>query len=254
MHQKDRKPRLFFVLFRDFRGLLSTEHLMQDLCCFRRRGPHLFLASLFLLLIVPRAYAQELQAGAAKIDITPPLGFPMWGYGDRHDKPSVGVMDPLHARGLVLGTGKEKIAIVGLDLGRAPVRKSTAAIRERVKSEAGIEHIFLVGSHTHHGPVIELDDWPDREHSYVRELERKLGDVILEANRNMQPAKIGFASKEVPYNRNRHSKRPDPPVDREFLVLRIEDLNGRPIAHAVNFAAHPTSIDSKDCRFSADYP
>ena len=29
---------------------------------------------------------------------TPPTGFPMWGYAARHDKPSVGVLDPLFAR------------------------------------------------------------------------------------------------------------------------------------------------------------
>src|SRR5262249_9564530 len=195
-----------------------------------------------------------LQAGAAKIEITPPIGYPMWGYGARHDVPSKGILDPLRARALVLGVGNDRIAMVGLDLGRAPARKSTAAIRERVKAEAGVEHLFLVGSHTHHGPVIELDNWPDRDHSYVRELEKKLGDVIIEAAKAMRPAKIGIASKEVPFNRNRHSKRPEKPVDREFLVLRVEDMNGNPIAHAVNFAAHPTMIEAQDMRFSADYP
>src|SRR5262245_18830957 len=108
---------------------------------FRWTSAYLLASVAWLLLAVARAHSQELQAGAAKIDVTPPLGYPMWGYGDRHDQPSVGVMDPLHARALVLGAGKEKIAIVGLDLGRAPVRNSTAVIRDRVKSEAGIEHV-----------------------------------------------------------------------------------------------------------------
>ena len=55
-------------------------------------------------------------------------------------------------------------------------------------------------------------------------------------------------------NRNRHSQRPDKPVDRELLVLRVEDGDGKPIAHAVNFAAHATMQDSKILKFSADYP
>jgi neutral ceramidase len=227
-------------------------HLLRGFTPPAQRIVALILACFVLSAAVARS--EQLQAGAAKIDITPPLGFPMWGYGDRHDKPSIGVIDPLQARALVLGVGKDRIAIVGLDLGRAPVRKSTAAIRERVKTEIGIEHIFLVGSHTHHGPVIELDGWPDRDHSYVRQLERKLGDVIVEAAKQMRPAKIGIASKDVPFNRNRHSKRPDKPVDPEFLVLRVDEISGKTIAHAVNFAAHATSIESKDRRFSADYP
>ena len=32
-----------------------------------------------------------LQAGVSKVDVTPPIGFAMWGYGARHDAPSVGV-------------------------------------------------------------------------------------------------------------------------------------------------------------------
>ena len=36
--------------------------------------------------------------------------------------------------------------------------------------------------------------------------------------------------------------------------MRVEDLDGKPIAHAVNFAAHPTMREGRDLRFSADYP
>jgi hypothetical protein len=197
---------------------------------------------------------EPLKAGAAKVDVTPPIGYAMWGYGARHDAASVGVLDPLQARALVLAVGNERIALVSLDLGRAPPRASTAAIRARVKEAAGIEHLFLVGSHTHHGPVLELDNWPDPKKSYVRDLERKLGDVILEAAKALKPARIGVASKEVPLNRNRHSKRDDKPVDRELLVLRVEDRDGKPIAHAINFAAHPTMRPAKVLKFSADWP
>jgi hypothetical protein len=200
------------------------------------------------------AFAEEIKAGAAKVDITPPSGFPMWGYGARHDAPSTGVMDPLHARALVIAVGKERIALVSLDLGRAPTRQSTTAIRARVKAECGIEHLYLVGSHTHHGPVLELRTWPDQKNPYVVQLEHKLGDLILEAAKGLQPARIGVASKEVPYNHNRHSKLPEKPVDREFLVLRVEGLDGKPIAHAVNFAAHPTMHPAEVRKFSADYP
>src|SRR5947207_12581687 len=106
----------------------------------------LFGTLLIWALVCGSATADDLHAGAAKVDITPPTGYPMWGYGARHDLPSHGVLDPLHARALVLTAGKERIALVSLDLGRAPTRQSTAAIRARVKEGAGIEHIFLVGS------------------------------------------------------------------------------------------------------------
>jgi neutral ceramidase len=217
---------------------------MRSLC------PLLFVGA---FLAVGAARADGLQAGAARVDITPPTGFPMWGYGARHDAPSEGVLDPLQARALVLAADKERIALVSLDLGRPPTRQSTAAIRERVQA-AGIGHVFLVASHTHHGPVLEVDNWPDPKNPYHRQLEQKLADVILEAAKGLRPARLGITVREVPFNRNRHSKRDDKPVDRDLLLLRLEDGDGKPVAHAVNFAAHPTIQDPKLLKFSADYP
>jgi hypothetical protein len=214
----------------------------------------MFVGLACLLTTPPLAAADELKAGAAKTDITPPTGYAMWGYAARHDQPSEGVLDPLRARALVLAVGKERIALVSLDLGRAPTRQSMARIRKRAKDEAGVEHLFVGGSHTHHGPVIELDDWPTPEKSYVSELEKKLGDLIAAAAKDLRPARLGVTAREVPFNRNRHSKRDDKPVDRQLLVLRVEDLDGKPIAHAVNFAAHPTMLATELRKFSADYP
>src|SRR5208337_2850495 len=125
--------------------------------------------------------AEELKAGAARSDITPPTGHPMWGYAARHDAASVGVLDPLRVRALVLEVGERRIALVSLDLGRAPTRQSMSAIRARAKADAGVEHLFVVASHTHHGPVLELDNWPTPRDPYVRQLERKIGDAIVEA-------------------------------------------------------------------------
>jgi hypothetical protein len=204
--------------------------------------------------VLPPSFAADLKAGAATVDITPPTGYAMWGYAARHDAPSVGVLDPLRARALVLAVGDERIALVSLDLGRAPTRSVTAAIRSRVKTEAVVTHVFLVASHTHHGPVLELDDWPTPKESYVRQLEKQLGDLIVTAAKALRPARLGVAAKETTFNRNRHSQRPDAPVDRELLVLRVEDADGKPIAHAVNFAAHPTMRESTLHKFSADYP
>jgi neutral ceramidase len=201
----------------------------------------------------PALRAEGLQAGAARVDITPPTGFAMWGYSARHDAPCQGALDPLEARAVVLAAGKGRIAIVSLDLGRAPTRQSTAAIRRQVRA-AGIEHLFLTASHTHHGPVIELDNWPTPKDSYVRALEKKIGSVILAAAAALRPARIGVASKEVSLNRNRHSRRADKPVDRELTAVRIEGEDGKAIAHLVNFAAHPTLQDEKLRKFSADYP
>src|SRR5262245_44428389 len=87
------------------------------------------------LLVAGPARAAGLEAGAATADITPPTGYPMWGYAARHDKPSDGVLDPLLARALVLKAGEAKVALVSLDLGRAPTRDSMTRIRDALKGE-----------------------------------------------------------------------------------------------------------------------
>jgi hypothetical protein len=204
------------------------------------------------LALVPGVSRGALEAGAATADITPPTGYAMWGYSARKDKPSDGVRDKLFARALVLKSGDTKIAIVSLDLGRAPTRGCLAKIREKLKAD-GITELFLVASHTHHGPVIEVDTWP-KEKPYVRELEEALVGVIRKADAARRPARYGVASTEVTLNRNRQSKRKDAPVDRELSVLFVEGTDGKPIAVAVNFAAHPTMLPTALMKFSADYP
>src|SRR5260221_512786 len=149
-----------------------------------------------VVLGMPDLLRADFEAGAAKIDITPPTGYAMWGYSSRKDKPCVGVRDPLHARALVLKSGDAKIALVSLDLGRAPTRESMKRIREKLKPD-GFAELFLVASHTHHGPVIEVDTWPkDAKKPYVRELEEKLVEVIQKADAARKPARYGVESTE----------------------------------------------------------
>lgn len=195
------------------------------------------------------------QAGAHTVDVTPPVGLPMWGYGARHDKPSEGVMDPLEANALVLCFGAQKVALVGLDMGRPPMRNSMARIRDAIRSKAGVEHVFIVGSHTHHGACVEIPDQPSKENSYQRAFEDGIIEAIVQAERKKAPAKWAVGSVQTKdRNRNRHSKIPPVPVDRELAVIRVDDLEGNVIGVAVNFAAHPTSIPAEVMLYSPDYP
>jgi hypothetical protein len=208
--------------------------------------------ALLMFVVLPVHAAEAFKAGAARTDITPPIGYPMWGYAARHDAPSQGVLDPLQARALVLEASGMKLAIVSLDLGRAPTRMSMTSLRERLRKQ-GVEHMMLVASHTHHGPVLELDSWPDANGPYTRQLENKLVDLVVDAAGKLRPARWGAASRDVPFNRNRQSKRPDAPTDRTLTLFRVEDTDGKPIAHLVNYPAHPTMIDAKVLQFSADF-
>jgi hypothetical protein len=101
--------------------------------------------------------------------------------------------------------------------------------------------------------VIELDNWPTPDKSYVRDLERKIAQVIADAHERCRPARLGIISVETTLSRNRHSKRQDRPVDRELVLVRLDDEAGKPLAHLVNFAAHPTMLPAKLREFSPDF-
>ena len=213
------------------------------------------------VMLFAAASQAEFKAGFAKIDITPQKPCPMWGYGDRHDALSTGTLDPLYAKALVIQAGGDKLALVGLDMGRSPTEAMMGRIRKAVKETSGVGYLMIVGSHTHYGPVIELLDKDgmgkgrfDDAVAYASEFERKVTGVINQAAAKMQDVKIGWGSKEVPYNRNRHWKAEPKPLDKELAVIRFDDMSGKPFAVIVNFAAHPTSLSPSQLLFSAEYP
>jgi neutral ceramidase len=223
----------------------------------------LLVAALFVFPVLSPGEEQPgvFKVGAAKRDITPKEGMPMWGYGARHASLSTGALDPLYAAAVVIQAGSNKVAIVGLDLGRSPAEKSLQVIRERIKTEAGIEYSFIAGSHTHHGPVLELTDEPgkgkgkyDAALRYYKEMEDGIAGAIIEANSKLTPAKMATGSVQLDqYNHNRHTKLQSKPSDHELAIMRFDDEAGKPLAVVVNFSAHPTMISEKTLKFSADY-
>jgi neutral ceramidase len=134
-------------------------------------------------------------------------------------------------------------------------------IRREVAAKAGIRHVIVTGSHTHHGPVIELTDEPgygrgkfDAAVAYARSLPERIISAILNADKALEPARIGIATETVTLNRNRQSKRDPKATDPTLTVVRFDDRQGKPIAILVNFAAHPVMTDPKVMKYSADYP
>ena len=89
-----------------------------------------FIATIGLFVVAPAV--AEFRAGAAKSDVTPPIGSRMYGYGARGVDVSQGVHDPLFAKAVVLDDGETKVAIVTLDLGSFP-KENTNNVRAIVQ-------------------------------------------------------------------------------------------------------------------------
>ncbi len=223
----------------------------------------------FLLAVSPYTLqAAGLKAGVAKVDITPPLGLPMWGYFDRKT-PSKAVLDPLYSRVLVLEAGDTRLALVALDLGRTFGPASLERLREAVKKSSGISCLLVAASHTHAGPVIQDDypsgDQPDWEKAVLDKVARAVG----EASAHLVEAQLGVGrgSVHIGYNRIRVStdgsvsmfwsnptKVATGPVDPTVSVLRVDRADGKPLAVLVNYSCHPVVFGADNLQYSADFP
>ena len=224
-----------------------------------------------------------IKAGCAKVNITPPVGVWLSGYGSRN-KPSDNIVDELYAKALVLDDGQNKIAIVSADLLWVTL-EITDEIRRIVKQKTGIpeSNVLICATHTHFGPKVDKTrkDWPDTDasrvdESYIQTLKNKIAGSVFTAAQKSKAVKLGVVKGEIPeIVYNRRTKRPDGkvvntfrlppadpnlvfgPVDPEVGIIRIEDANGAIVGTVVNYACHPVCGATDNEEFysiSADYP
>src|SRR3954447_6027407 len=139
-----------------------------------------------------------LRAGAARVNITPPNGFPFSAWGLRTGV-AVGVHDPLLAQALVLDDGEQQVAIVAVDLSNA-AREFTDDVRQRVQALTGIppEAVLINASHTHSGPpgvprrsgILLGGDAPAYD-GYAVALPALVAGAVFSAYYARRPAKVG---------------------------------------------------------------
>ncbi len=212
-------------------------------------------------------YAAALRAGVAKVDITPSGSELLWGFEDR-TTPANGAIDPLYARVLVLQAGGKRLALVTLDLGRSFGPASLRRLRESAARSSDISCLLVTASHTHSAPVIR-DDYPGEPPAWEKTALERIGHAIDEAAAKLQDARIGTGtgSVYVAHNRLRENadgsitwfernltKIPTAPVDPTVSVLRVDRMDGAPLAVLVNYACHPVVFGSDNLRYSADFP
>jgi len=216
------------------------------------------------------------RAGTAKVNITPPPGLFLSGYGAKII--SRGIHDKLYAKTVVMDDGDTKIALVSTDLiGLESV--SVSKIRRLAKKLTGIKegNIMICSTHTHSGPNVRSTfsrETLDRD--WQKAIYKLIAGAIYEAWLNMKESKIGYINGKIPLNINRRVKgkdgrvimlsdapkgtKPNGPVDKEIMVLTIKDQKDRLSALIINYTAHGVCIGhgkvvKKDERlYSADYP
>lgn len=242
------------------------------------------LLFLFLLLTIPLspALADPLRAGAATVNITPPVGTLInGGVGPGIAKE---IHDDLFARALVLTDGVTTLVLVTVDtclVDRAVFDEAKKLAEEKTRIPA--RHMMMSATHTHSAGSICGAHLTEPDEPYRKTIPAKIAEAVRMAHANLAPAQIGWGSGSVPQHvfcrrvklkpgstyvnqlgqadqkakmnwDSPHADDLEPagPVDPEVSVLSVRHADGRPLALLANYSLHYVG-DVGPGHISADY-
>ena len=198
-----------------------------------------------------------LLAGSAKMDITPPVGRPLAGYGGRS---STGIHDRAFTRALVISNGYMTLAILSADL-LAITDDLSEAVRLKIHDDLSIpkDRIMVTATHTHSGPGALGKRFWERlaagafDKNYFDYTVRQMSAAVREAHHNLRPSTVtSYRIDAGDLVKNRII--PEGPEDPEVRVLVFRSKDTSRATFLINFAAHPTVLRSKNRLLSGDFP
>lgn len=240
----------------------------------------LFAAAIVLTALVTKseitkaAEQRNLRAGAAQVDITPPLGEMI--VGGFVPFPADRIHDPLFAKCIALDDGQNQVAIVVCDnLGIRREEFDEAKAKIAASTGIPVSNLFMSATHTHSATRGQTD-------KYRPILIKGIVDAVQQAVGNLEPAKIGWGSVDEPsevFNRRwfvgdpelRHNPfggidqvrmnpprghasliNPAGPIDPEISLLSVQALDGTQLALLANYSLHYVGGVNRG-EISADY-
>ena len=200
----------------------------------------------------------HLRAGAARLDITPPVN-PQYPPSGKYEH------ERLYVRAIVLDNGLTRAALLNADLGNMPEDVWTGASRQIAEElKCPVENIIISATHTHSGVPAGPPPTGAPPQQASAPIVAAMTDAVRQAKAKLQPAFVGFGTGASYLNVNRDSV-----SDRTHLWTQAPNLNavsdktvavvtftsptGDPIAAYVNYAMHPINGYLVGIT-SADYP
>ena len=198
------------------------------------------LCLLSTLILSDVSFAQAIRAGVAKVDIT------------KHEAGPVN--DPLFAKALVIADDRKTMVLVSVDavaIGEIGYIKNDylPAVRKQLESDLGIpaNHLVVNASHCH---GIVCDDVAERTLEAIRKAKSsmvpvRIGTGLGTEDRIMENRRLKMKDGREIDVRHAYSLPADDqvagigPVDPKIGVVRIDRMDGSPLAVLYQFACHP---------------
>jgi hypothetical protein len=211
-------------------------------------------------LLVAAGLAAEpnasLQAGWAESDITPVLqdDRPVYLAGFGMNRKARGVHDPLMARAMVLDDGRQRLAMVSVDLVGLQY-PTVQAIRQRL---GDLAYVLVASTHNHQGPDV-IGIWGRGplhrgvDEAYLEQVVEKVVTCVRRAASRLVPvrAHYGTARDEALL----HDTRLPVVKDGVLRVVRFDEANtSKPAGLLVQWNCHPESLGRDNRQITADFP
>lgn len=215
-----------------------------------------------------------LRVGVGRADITPPLPVELMGYVRRW-RPASRILEPLSASALVLDRDGDRLVLIAADIeGMTPAYAREAREVVAAKLDTTPERVMINISHSHAAPYAggarlklggEMRFIHDSERAYDRLIPHQLASAAYQAARDLEPATIGASSTRVTglsVNRRERTDdgrtilgwNPQGPLDDTLGVIRVDRLDGSPLAIVVSFGCHPVVVGPEDDAVGPDFP
>ncbi len=213
-----------------------------------------------------------MRAGAGRGNITPPIGIEHAGWGAQTHDRAEGVHLDLWVTALVVEGETESFAVLDYDLMVVTVEDSDR-IRADAAAVLGIDpaNVRVSFTHTHAGPVWSnfLGDRSGRAGSelapgYRETVWSQTLGAVHQAKAALRPARTaaGWGESRIAVNRRLRApggrmvvgQNPDGFSDPAVMVVRFDDLDERPLAALVCYAAHPIVLAYQNRLISPDFP
>ncbi|MCP4193372.1 MAG: c-type cytochrome [Planctomycetaceae bacterium] len=229
-----------------------------------------FLLICLLISCSSASLLAELRVGRAVVDVTP-RKLPVLRNGGFVEASVDRVLDPIHARCLVLEDGDTRVAVVIVDSCMMP-RTMCDAVKTAAAKTTGIapDKMLIAATHTHSAPsVMDFTLGCRADPNYAKQLPLQLVRVIEVATKNLQEAKLAVAVADAsqftknrrwitrpdalqsdpfgertvrammhPGHQNPDFTGPSGPVDPWLSILSFQTPEGRPLAVLANFSMH----------------
>jgi hypothetical protein len=219
-------------------------------------GVALAVAALLAGLEPPRMLAAEpaLEAGFAETDITPAIGDkPVYLAGFGRNRKATGVLDPLKARAVVLRHGKNKLALVSVDL----VGFFLPQVAQVRRTLPGFTYVLVSSTHNHEGPDT-LGLWGPSlfqsgvDTGYLQTVVKQIVKAVGNADAAARPVVARLGTARAP--ELLHDGREPYVKHDELVALQFNDAKTGKIAGlVVQWNCHPETLGGGNTKISADF-